>query len=515
MLRILHWIVAALAVAQVGMGHSWVEQMRNLDDEGNYVGEFGYARGWMTLGDPGFTNDEDVTNRVPPLKEGVLIKEDTLLCGPKQQKAQQSQDKYPRLKATPGGYMALRYNENGHVTIPAPQPGKPTPEEGSGTVFIYGTTEPKEDEKIITVLQWTKDGKGGNGKGVLLAANDYADSRCYQLNDTPRSQARKKATPNWVAGQEGTNKDGNFPLQCESTVQLPESAEVGKPYTLYWVWQWPTYPGIDPGLPKGKDEYYTSCIDVDVTSKDVAHAAVNAAESKFKPGQLDSMKKAVPEWKDRTAQQPDVVKGEMGPIFSNLPKTPSSGSGDAAPAPPAAQPSPQAPPASSPAQAPPQAASSQAPAPPQAPAPSSKAPAPAPSAQPEAPKVTPVTLKPSGPTIPTLTGRPGAAPSPKPGNSKAPESGSDDVVTITDTVFLTVTAGAPTQASPSAADSKRAVTSVTAPSAKVTPPASQPTTLATVKSSQPPRSGSAAPSGILPGFNMGNPNGAKFRGMFT
>ncbi|KAF2822429.1 hypothetical protein CC86DRAFT_423600 [Ophiobolus disseminans] len=465
-------LVAALAVAPTVVGHAWIEQIRNINDEGDYVGEFGYARGMMVKGDPGYLDSVGITGRVPPTEEGPLIKEGNFACHPNQRKPQQSQDKYPRLKATPGNFIAMRYAENGHVTLPAgPQLGKPSPEEGSGTIFIYGTTEPQEDEKLITVLQWTKDGKGGNGKGTLLATMDFADSRCYEINPTSMSEARKKTTPNWMAGQEN---QGQSPLLCESNLKIPESVEVGKPYTLYWVWQWPTYPGIDPGLPVGKDEYYTTCIDIDVTSKDIALAA---GEAKFKPGQLDSMKKAVPEWKSRKTTQPDVVKGEMGPIFSNLPK-PAPGAGNATSSPPAAQQTPAASPA------------------PQSPAatPSPQAPA----------------ASPGQPVIPTLSGRPGSAPSPKPTPSKgtAPPQGDDDMVTITDTVFLTVTA-TPAQ-SPAASESKRAITSVMAPSANVTPPASRPTTLATVKSSQQPPA-SAVPSSKLPGFNMGNPNGAKFR----
>lgn len=509
MLRLFQYIIIALSVAQVSNGHSWVGSMRNIDDDGNYIGKPGFARGYIQQGDVGFTSDEDRTNRVPITTDGALIKENTLLCGPRQRQAKQTfEDKYPRLQATPGGFMALRYTENGHVTIPAPNLGKPSPEEGSGTVFIYGTTEPKEDEKIVNIMNWTKDGKGGDKRGVLLSAQDFNDGRCYQINETPKSNELKAATPDWVQGQEN---QGEAELPCESDLMLPETAEIGKPYTLYWVWQWPTYPDIDPGLPKGKDEYYTSCIDVDVVAKDAAHVKVDASKL-----QHDTMSKAVEGWKSRKAQQPDVQKGEMGPMRDKLPSGdsmagpgPDSGSSDnsdnssnssiASPAPPAATPSPQASASSPPAQT-----------------------------------VTPITLQTSGgPAIPTLTGRPGSAqppkPSPQPSSLSGDASGSDDMVTITDTVLLTVTADP--AAKSSAVSSQRLVSSVTAPSAQVSPPVSsvaassarisppstqlksrtaQSTTLMTLKSSQR-AAASPAPSGALGGFNMDNTNGAKFR----
>lgn len=470
MLRILTILVAALAVAPGVGGHSWVGQMRNLDNQGNYVGQLGYARGHIAggAGDP-------MSYRI------VSLDADTLACTAKQQKPEQSEG-FPRLKVVPGGFVSMRYNENGHVTLDQ-QPGKRTPEEGSGTVYIFGTTEPQDDEKLGDVLQWSKDGKGGNGKGILLAAMDYADSRCYEMNGGPRMLERQKANPNWVQGQEETSPNPNSPLMCESNVKIPESAKPGSPYTLYWVWQWPT---LLPA-PAGIDEYYTTCIDVDVTTKDVAHAA------KVDPLPGDTMTKAVDDWASRTAHNDDVAKWNVGPFFNDLTQSPSSGSGngDSAPSKPDA-----------PAQSP------------QAPAQSSPTPVKTPSPPADASSSKAATPTPSGPVIPTLTGRPGTAkPSPKPTSSVAPPEDDDDedMITVTDIVYVTVTAG-DAVASSSAADDKRAVTtSATSSPAKVTPSASR-STLVTVKSSQQAPAASAAPS-KLPGFNMGG--SAKFRGMFT
>jgi hypothetical protein len=407
--------------------------------------------------------------RLPTTQGKVFIDETIPLCKPDQVKAVQSQEKYPRLKSAPGTWIAIRYLENGHVTEPGePDIGKP--KDGKGTVFVYGTTEPKEDETLLTVLQWTKDGKGGNGKGILLAANDYDDGRCYEQNGSPKSAERQKAVPNFVMGQV-SDGPGNTSLMCETDVQLPESADVGKPYTLYWVWQWNSYPVPDKNF-AGKDEYYTTCMDIDMVSKDVAQAADAAGTiTKNALPQQDAMSVAVSKFKSRTAVVSDVVKGEVGPIFSGkVTGSPSSPTSVANPGPSAAHsPSP-----------------SQAPALSTAPVQSSKAP--------------------SQPAIPTLTGRPGASPT-----SKA----NGNLVTVTDTVYVTVTAGAPDASqSPAAVTSKRDISTIKSKSSPSgftsrVSMAPRPSAAPTPRSQSPP---SAQPS-RLPGFDMRN--GAKFRGRFT
>ena len=235
----------------------------------------------------------------------------------------------------------MRYSENGHVTLVDEATGRGKPEKG-GTVFVYGTTEPKEDEKLMDVLQWTKN---GTGRGVLLATNNFDDERCYEINATPISKERQATYPNSGMGQTG----GGFPLMCDTNAQIPTTAPEGKPYTLYWVWQWNTAKGTEGQL-TGKDQYYTTCIDVDVTSGDKALTA--SAESKYALGQQDGMSEAVKDFDSRTAIITTPVQGEVGPIFgsgnsstkpshvpslsqiSNLPTmtptpSPSSGAGDA------------------------------------------------------------------------------------------------------------------------------------------------------------------------------------------
>ena len=130
-----------MAAAPVAMGHSWIEQLRNVNDKGEYVGEYGYPRGMVAKTDPGYSGTS-MNYEIPGDKTpgNVFITNSTLLCHEKQRKQEQSQDKYPRLQATPGGFVAMRYTENGHVSLPNNQLGKP---KKGGTIFVYGTTSPK------------------------------------------------------------------------------------------------------------------------------------------------------------------------------------------------------------------------------------------------------------------------------------------------------------------------------------------------------------------------------------
>ena len=382
---ILRAFVAAVAVTPMVAGHTWIEQLRNVNNKGQYVGEYGYPRGMKSKTDPGYNGDA-MNWELPAQQKKVFIDETTPLCHTAQTKQVQSSQKYPRLQAVPGGFVAMRYMENGHVTLVDPATGLGKPENG-GTVFVYGTTEPIEDEKLVNVLHWTKDGKGGDKRGVLLATNDFDDGRCYEVNNTPTSQERRVSDPNFAMGQ-AADGPGNYPLFCETNVQLPKTAAVGKPYTFYWVWQWNTAPGVDPSLPTGKDQYYTTCIDVDVTSANKVLTA--GAKHKYALGpQQDAMSIAVSDFASRTALITDPAQGEVGPIFTGKPTRTGRSTG---------------------------------PKPTISGAPFGNSTAPAPT------------------KLPTLSTQLGAAPT----------QATDSILIVTDTVFITVTA-APVTASPPAA----------------------------------------------------------------
>ena len=119
--------------------------------------------------------------------------------------------------------------------------------EKGGTVFVFGTQRPLQDEVLLDVLQWTRDGLGGDQRGRLLASQNFDDGRCYQLgNGATLANFRKEQTPNALPGQPGSEHQ----LLRETDDRVPGNMQVGKPYTMYWVWQWPNAPGQDPNLPR-------------------------------------------------------------------------------------------------------------------------------------------------------------------------------------------------------------------------------------------------------------------------
>ena len=55
------------------------------------------------------------------------------------------------------------YQENGHVTLPDNQPGKPA---NRGTVFVYGTTQPSPTDTLLAIHRvWNAAGTGGDQRG--------------------------------------------------------------------------------------------------------------------------------------------------------------------------------------------------------------------------------------------------------------------------------------------------------------------------------------------------------------
>lgn len=251
-----HTIRVLLFLAALANAHSWIEQLTVIAPNGTFVGAPGYARGNVQRTAPGFS-DTEMDYLIPPLDRANvnLILPTDKMCRASQQHQNQA-DGSPRLQASPGAAVALRYQENGHVTLPWNQPGKP---KNRGTVYVYGTTQPKADEKFLDVHgSWNWDGTGGDKRGVLLSKQNFDDGRCYQINNGNISMYRQKSYPHKPDQLMGAD------LWCQQDIQLPRNAPSGKPYTLYWVWDWPTAPGADPTYPHGKKEIYTTCMDIDV-----------------------------------------------------------------------------------------------------------------------------------------------------------------------------------------------------------------------------------------------------------
>lgn len=273
-------LMALALIITPSAAHSWVEQLMVIAPNGSFTGNPGYARNNTMRTVPGFSDllmvhilpgqgQPSIEERQAPspsvsapapgtstaFSDTMSILPTDPMCKKTQQEQIQSNGS-PRLQAAPGDNIALRYQENGHVTLPQNQPGK---QENRGTVYIYATTQPKPDELFLDVFkQWNAAGTGGDKRGVLLATQPFDDGQCYQVNDGNISTARQSQYPHEPTQLMGAN------LWCQNDIRLPANLPSGKPITLYWVWDWPTMPGVDPNLPSGKAEIYTTCMEIDI-----------------------------------------------------------------------------------------------------------------------------------------------------------------------------------------------------------------------------------------------------------
>lgn len=237
-------LVALASFALLTSAHSWVEQLTVIDSNGVFTGAPGYPRGNVLRTAPNF-GDPTMVHLLPPngraAAEGILKSD--LMCKDSQKSPVQT-DGSPMLQAAPGSLVALRYQENGHVTLPQNQPGKP---QNRGNVSIYGTSQPSETDTLLGIhKQWNAAGTGGDKRGKLLATQAFDDGQCYQINGGQISLARQGQFPHQSDQLMGAD------LWCQNDFKIPLDAPNGKPYTLYWVWDWPTAANVDPGLPQGK-----------------------------------------------------------------------------------------------------------------------------------------------------------------------------------------------------------------------------------------------------------------------
>ncbi|KAK2068224.1 hypothetical protein P8C59_002878 [Phyllachora maydis] len=264
---------ALLALAPLAAAHSWVEQTMRIAANGTMVGTPGFARGQVPRGSG--VDENSLTGLIPPngRPTGNAILATDKLARPVQQTVSYSPT-FPMLSAAPADFIALQYQENGHVTLPANQANKPR---NRGTVYVYGTTHNDLSQvNLVDIhLKWNKAGTGGDGKGVLLATRNYDDGQCYQINSGPISTARQASYKKKPTDPMGAN------LWCQSDVQIPANAKVGSTYTMIWVWDWPTMsqPNVQVSPPYIKgfgqpvksgdptialSEYYVSVVDFKV-----------------------------------------------------------------------------------------------------------------------------------------------------------------------------------------------------------------------------------------------------------
>ncbi|KAJ5751789.1 hypothetical protein N7520_008706 [Penicillium odoratum] len=270
--------LTTLSLIACAGAHSWVEEIRVIASNGTFTGDPGYPRGNYLRTAAGFS-DLTMTYLIPPNTQAnvTVVYDSTKLCKDTQQNQTQTTGS-PRLKAKAGDALALRYQENGHVTLPWNQPGKPA---NRGTVYIYGTTEPKVGETLNDVHGvWSWNNTGGDGRGTLLSVQNFDDGRCYQINTGNISEYRQEKYPHQANTLMGAD------LWCQQDMQLPTTAPTGKLYTLYWVWDWPTRPSVDDGYPDGKKEIYTTCMDIDIVGQ--ATSDVQTTDDYIEGQSLDS-----------------------------------------------------------------------------------------------------------------------------------------------------------------------------------------------------------------------------------
>ena len=288
--KALLWTLFAIRTS----AHTWIEQAQVIGANGSYVGDCGYARGFVDRADSrfdGYANKWQIPD--PRLDVGVTrMDKSMLMCHPSQRIANYSSD-YPRLQVVPGDFVALKYLENGHVTRSWDPEGKP---QHGGTIWIYATHEPKQDEKLYDVLQWNASGSAGNGGGWLMASQDFDDGRCYQINASPESLRRQSEFPNHPPGQP------DIPTEqwCETDILVDNDIRVNSTITVYWVWGWDTAPGTKD-IACGKDEYYTSCLDLEVVEGTSRNLYNHNLSITHKLGQQDPQLKAVHNYKSRGA----------------------------------------------------------------------------------------------------------------------------------------------------------------------------------------------------------------------
>ncbi|TVY24051.1 hypothetical protein LHYA1_G007107 [Lachnellula hyalina] len=249
-----------LACTSTTEAHSWVEEIYRIASNGTFTGLPGYPRGF-TARAAGVDPDLPMVYLLPPngrAPPGILSTD--LMC-----KDSQAIGKYTpgsnMLNAAAGDFIAMTYNENGHVTLPT----STTRPAGNGTVFVYGTQTPANSDTFLGIHKvWNPDGTGGDKRGKLLATRYFDDGQCYQAatdndpnptNQRPLRDARRALHP------ESTQ------IPCQTDVQIPADAGSSGNYTFYWVWD---FAHLDPSTGAvATNETYTTCLDVGLTANPI------------------------------------------------------------------------------------------------------------------------------------------------------------------------------------------------------------------------------------------------------
>ncbi|KAI0187819.1 hypothetical protein EV127DRAFT_138540 [Xylaria flabelliformis] len=243
--------ISLLAAAPTVNAHTWVEYLYHINSNGAFTGDPGYPIGYLARAQ-GVSDDAHQTKILDTSTNPAL-------CKPL---SSSDATKYPPLQASAGDYIALQYQENGHVTQPdlTPRPYR------GGNVYVYGTSQHQDSDGINDVLNaWTADGKGGNGKGKLLATHYFDDGQCFQDNPAAAIAQQRKA------------KYGVDQLSCQTDIQLPTDLPSEGTYTLMWVWDWPRIISDTQNV----TEIYTTCAQINLQGSVKGASANTHAGIKF------------------------------------------------------------------------------------------------------------------------------------------------------------------------------------------------------------------------------------------
>ncbi|KAI5290685.1 hypothetical protein KEM54_000755 [Ascosphaera aggregata] len=297
--------------------HSWVSFVRNINSaNGQTFGE-GYPRGyvsraqWAAEGGVSRFGAYDVLNMYAPASAKGTLPPSAPLCKNTQQSENYTEyggKRYGPIEAAPDSWLALFYQDNGHVTNPSLQQGK---QRGGGHVFVYGS--PKFDPSRTFQEIWDSEAhnftqpKNSNGDLQLLAIRNFDDGVCRQgSQNNAITRLRDKKYPN---NKQDAAQQGD--VYCQSDFRLP--GNIKDMYTIYWIWNWPSYKQGPHGEETSisHDEVYVSCLDV--------HVAASGTRPNDEGSQIEW--KSAPYWNDLS--RPDQVTITNPTVVPSVPCTPS------------------------------------------------------------------------------------------------------------------------------------------------------------------------------------------------
>ncbi|MCJ1313653.1 hypothetical protein MMC25_007332 [Agyrium rufum] len=193
--------------------------------------------------------DASMTYLLPPAGRNYLYETD-LICKqePADQTIQNYTQAYPMLQARSNSTIALRYQENGHISLPLP-PGKLD----AGTIYLYGTLTSMPSDQVLSIhRKWNAAGTGGDRRGLLMAERSFDDLECYQTPQENRTVYNSRHILFPPDPGQGQNR------WCRITFEMPEymgetQLGAGQILSVYWVWDWSSNSTV---------QIYTTCLDV-------------------------------------------------------------------------------------------------------------------------------------------------------------------------------------------------------------------------------------------------------------